>query len=64
MKPRKLAVKELLENGYALKRHGSGHDIYFNKGTKGIIPLKRHDFDENDLKYIRKEIESQKGRPS
>lgn len=56
MKPRDKAITELNENGYYLKRNGANHDIYFNDQTKSIIPLKRHDFDENDLRYIRKEI--------
>lgn len=56
MKPRNIAIKELNQCGYYLKRNGSNHDIYYNDQTKSIIPLKRHDFDENDLRYIRKEI--------
>lgn len=56
MKPRDQAIADLKQNGYFLKRNGSNHDIYFNDQTKSIIPLKRHDFDENDLQYIRKEI--------
>lgn len=56
MKPRDKAITELNENGYYLKRNGANHDIYFNDQTKSIIPLKRHDFDENDLRYIQKEI--------
>ena len=48
---------ELLErNGWKFKRHGANHDIYRNPETGRMIPLKRHDFDENDLRYIRKEI--------
>ena len=56
MKPRNQAVKDLNASGYQLKRHGTNHDIYFNPDTKQAIPLKRHDFDEDDLRYIRKEI--------
>ena len=51
-----LAKKELRKNGYLLKRRGANHDIYFNAEKKKAIPLKRHDFNENDLNYIRKEI--------
>ena len=56
MKPRNIAIKELYDNGYYLKRNGGNHDIYYNDSTKSIIPLKRHDFDEDDLRYILKEI--------
>ena len=56
MIPRKKAIKELKKNGYVFKRSGSNHDIYYNPELKCIIPLKRHDFDEDDLRYIVKEI--------
>ena len=56
MQPLKQAVKELRENGYILARHGGKHDVYFNKTLGLSIMLKRHDFDESDLRYIRKEI--------
>ena len=56
MKPRKQAVQELNANGYILKRNGANHDIYLNPKLGRIIPLKRHDFDEDDLHYIQKEI--------
>lgn len=55
MNPRKITVKELEANGYDLKRHGANHDVYFNPETKKTIPVKRHDFDENDMRYIFKE---------
>lgn len=56
MNAHKKAEKALKEAGFVFKRHGANHDIYFNVKTKKIIPLKRHDFDENDLRYIEKEI--------
>ncbi len=56
MKPRDIARKELLSSGYYLKRNGANHDIYYNPELKSTIPLKRQDFNENDLKYIRKEM--------
>lgn len=63
MKPRAKAIKELEANGYIFKRHGTNHDIYFNREVGCIIPLKRHDFDENDLRYIQSEIKNNsKGR--
>ena len=58
MHPRKLAVNELERRGYTLKRRGGNHDIYFDPLTKSMIPLKRHDFNDNDLRYILKEIDS------
>ncbi len=63
MKPRDKAIADLNGSGYFLKRNGANHDIYYNKQTRSIIPLKRHDFNENDLRYIRKEIKhNQEGR--
>ena len=56
MNPHKIAEKELKNCGYFVKRRGSNHDIYYNDQTKSIIHLKRHDFDEDDLRYIQKEI--------
>lgn len=55
MNPRKITVKELESNGYSLKRHGANHDVYFNPKAKKAIPVKRHDFNENDMRYIFKE---------
>ena len=56
MNPRKIAITELEQNGYFFKRHGRNHDIYYNNKTGIMIPLKRHDFNENDLHYIIREI--------
>lgn len=56
MIPRKKAIKALKDGGYIFKRSGGNHDIYYNSKTGCIIPLKRHDFDEDDLRYILKEI--------
>ncbi len=56
MIPRKKAINELIRNGYEFKRSGSNHDIYYNRELGSLIPLKRHDFDEDDLRYIIKEI--------
>lgn len=56
MHPRKQAILDLEESGYTFYREGKKHEIYKNQSTGEIIPLKRHDFNENDLKYIRKEI--------
>ena len=62
MNPRKITIKALESNGYALKRHGAKHDLYFNSETKITIPVKRHDFNENDMKYIFKEAGIQRNR--
>ena len=63
MTPRDIAKTELAAAGYILKRHGANHDIYFNPATRGTIPLKRHQFTENTLRYVRKEIRQQGGTP-
>lgn len=51
----KMTIKALKDNGYVLKRNGANHDVYFNPQTKITIPVKRHDFDEDDMRYILKE---------
>ena len=56
MTPRDIAIKELEANGYRFERHGGNHDVYFNAELKCSIPVKRHKFSENALRYIRKEI--------
>lgn len=56
MKPRDQAIKFLNENGYFFKMHGANHDQYYSEVTRAKIPLKRHDFNENDLRYIQKEV--------
>lgn len=55
MSPRQTTIKTLEASGYCLKRHGANHDIYYNPDTHSTIPVKRHDFNENDMKYILKE---------
>lgn len=60
MSPLKTAKKKLKDAGYVLSRHGAKHDIY--KDGKGhMISLKYHDFNDNDLKYIIKEINQNGG---
>lgn len=56
MTPRDIALTELKESGYRFERHGANHDIYFNPELNCSIPVKRHQFSENALRYIRKEI--------
>lgn len=60
MNPRKITVKLLEENGFQFKRNGANHDIYFNPKSKLTIPVKRHDFDEDDMRYILKEAKIKK----
>jgi len=64
MNPRKETVNILAGEGFILTRHGSNHDVYFHPTKKITIPVKRHDFDEDDKRYILKEaklIQKQKG---
>ena len=56
MTPRDQAIKELEADGYRFERHGGNHDVYYNQELKCSIPVKRHKFSENALRYIRKEI--------
>lgn len=62
MHPRKQAILELKDAKFFFYREGANHEIYKNDETGEIIPLKRHDFDESDLRYIRKEIKQRKER--
>lgn len=62
MNAHKKAEKALEEAGYVFKRHGANHDIYFNAQKAVMIPLKRHDFDEGDLRYIKDEIRKGAGK--
>lgn len=55
MNLRKQTIRDLDKAGYLLKRRGANHDIYYNPVTKSTIPVKRHDFNENDRRYILKE---------
>lgn len=55
MNPRAKTIKELESLGLEFQRHGANHDIYRNPETRVSIPVKRHDFNENDAKYILKE---------
>lgn len=56
MKPRIQAIHLLEENGFEFRRHGANHDIFISRQLGAMIPLKRHDFDEDDLRYIEKEL--------
>lgn len=55
MNIRAKTIKELEALGFAFARHGANHDIFRNPETGVTIPVKRHDFDEDDARYILKE---------
>ena len=55
MTPRQATVDDLKRNGVQLKREGKKHSIYWNPETNQTVPVKRHDFNENDRRYILKE---------
>lgn len=55
MNQRQMTVDDLKKNGFQLKREGKNHSIFWNPETGQTIPVKRHDFDENDRRYILKE---------
>lgn len=60
MNPRKITINKLTAEGFVFKRAGANHDIYYNPKTHITIPLKRHDFNENDMRYILKETKIKK----
>lgn len=55
MTPLRETIKILEEHGWVFDKHGKKHDRYKNSQTRQIISVKRHDFDENDQRYILKE---------
>ena len=63
MTPHDKAVEALRESGYDPIRQKK-HEIFYNAELNRAIPLKRHDFNESDLRYILKEIRKnmEKGR--
>jgi predicted RNA binding protein YcfA (HicA-like mRNA interferase family) len=55
MKRREI-IKKLEENGFALDRHGSNHDVYYNGATKRRATVPRHrEIDDNLAREIFKE---------
>lgn len=56
MNPRKIAEAELRAAGFYLDRHGANHDVWRNDSLRVSLTLPRHNFGENTLRYIRKEI--------
>ncbi|MBQ6986231.1 MAG: hypothetical protein IJQ25_04510 [Oscillibacter sp.] len=59
MTPHDKAVKALKESGYYSKRQKK-HELWYNPELNRAIPLKTHDFDDDDLRYILKEIKRNK----
>lgn len=55
MTPLQETLELLKQNGFEKRREGKKHSIYFNPKTGVTIPVKRHDFDEADKRYILKE---------
>jgi mRNA interferase HicA len=51
---RKELIKELIQKGCILVRHGSRHDLYLNPATGQKQPVPRHtEVDDKLVKHIR-----------
>lgn len=55
MNPLQETIKDLKRNGFVEARQGKKHTIFYNPQTHQTIPVKRHDFNENDRRYILRE---------
>ena len=55
MTPLRETIALLKANGFVKKREGKSHMIFFNPKTRVTVPVKRHDFDEDDMRYVLKE---------
>lgn len=55
MTPLRETIALLKANGFVKKREGKSHSIFYNPETKITVPVKRHDFDEDDKRYVLKE---------
>ncbi|HPA45893.1 MAG TPA: type II toxin-antitoxin system HicA family toxin [bacterium] len=50
-------IRELVDSGCVLKRHGKGHDIYVNSGNGRTAPVPRHAEIKNSLcQLIRRQL--------
>ena len=50
-------VRELIERGCHLKRHGASHDLYLNPASGRVAPVPRHNEIKNTLaRAIRKQL--------
>lgn len=54
MTPLKETIELLEKNGFVKVRE-SKHMIYYNPKNNKTVPVKRHDFDEEDQRYILKQ---------
>lgn len=55
MTPLQKTLELLKKNGYRKAREGKNHTIYYNPQTGKTIPVKRHGFNEDTMRYILKE---------
>ena len=55
MSPLQTTIRDLKQNGFEFAREGKKHTIFYNPQTHQTISVKRHDFNENDRRYILKE---------
>lgn len=55
MNPLQETIRDLKQAGFIEARQGKKHTIFYNPQTHQTIPVKRHDFNENDRRYILKE---------
>lgn len=55
MTPLRETIALLKEHGWKKVREGRNHTIYSKPGAKRPIPIKRHDFDEDDMRDVLKE---------
>lgn len=55
MTPLQQTLELLKRNGYKKVREGKKHSIFYNPDTGKTVPVKRHDFDEDDRRYVLKE---------
>lgn len=55
MNTRMKTLKELKKLGFVFHRQGANHEVYTNWECGKSIPVPRHNFDENTMRYILKE---------
>lgn len=55
MSPLKRTIRDLLDDGFIQAREGKKHTIFYHPIKKITVPVKRHDFDDDDRAYILKE---------
>lgn len=65
MNPRGECLKKLKEMGFVLRTgqaNGRKHDKYYSAELNYTVTVKRHDFDEDDTRYILNEIKKERAR--